>query len=47
MTWTNQTAFTVYGKIAISLAFVIGIDFLIRYRRHLNVKDAASREVTG
>jgi hypothetical protein len=47
MTWTNQTALVVYGKIVITMAFVIGIDFLIRYRRHLNVKDAASREVTG
>ena len=47
MTWTNQTALVVYGKIAITLSFVIGIDFLIRYRRHLNVKDAASREATG
>ena len=47
MTWTNQTAFTVYGKIAISLAFVIGIDFLIRHRRNLNARDAALREATG
>jgi hypothetical protein len=37
----------VYGKIAITLSFVIGIDFLIRYRRHLNVKDAALREAAG
>ena len=47
MTWTGQSALAVYGKIAISLAFVIGIDFLIRHRRHLNVKDAALREATG
>ena len=47
MSWTNQIALVVYGKIAISLAFVIGIDFLVRYRRHLSVKDAALREATG
>ena len=47
MEWTDQTALIVYGKIAISLAFVIGIDFLIRYRRHLNVRKAALREATG
>ena len=47
MVWTNQTALIVYGKIAISLAFVIGIDFLIRHRRHLNARDAALREATG
>ena len=47
MTWTNQTALVVYGKIAITLIFVIGIDSLIRYRKHLNVKDAALREATG
>ena len=47
MTWTNQTALVVYGKIVITLIFVIGIDFLIRYRRHLNVKEAVSREATG
>ena len=47
MTWTNQTALVVYGKIVITMAFVIGIDFLIRHRRRLNVKDAALREATG
>ena len=47
MTWTGQSALAVCGKIAISLAFVIGIDFLIRYRRHLNVRKAALREATG
>ena len=47
MVWTNQTALIVYVKIAISLAFVIGIDFLIRHRRHLNARDAALREATG
>jgi hypothetical protein len=47
MEWTNQTALIVYGKIAISLAFVIGIDFLIRHRRHLNARDAALMEATG
>ena len=47
MAWTNQTALVVYGKIAITLAFVICMDFLIRYRRHLNVKDAAPREARG
>ena len=47
MTWTNQAALVVYGKIVITMAFVIGIDFLIRYRKHLNVKDAALREATG
>ena len=47
MVWTNQTALIVYGKIAISLAFVIGIDFLIRHRRNLNARDAALREATG
>ena len=47
MSWTNQTALIVYGKIAISLAFVIGIDFLIRHRRHLNARDAALMEATG
>ena len=47
MTWTNQTALVVYGKIVITSGFVIGIDFLIRYRRHLNVKDAALRGETG
>ena len=36
MTWTNQTALVVYGKIVITMAFVIGIDFLIRYRKKLN-----------
>ena len=47
MTWTNQTALVVYGKIAITLSFVIGIDFLIRYRKHLNARDVALREATG
>ena len=47
MTWTNQTALVVYGKIVITMAFVIGIDFLIRHRRHLNARDAALREATG
>ncbi len=32
MIWTNQSAFIVYGKIAATMAFVIGIDFMIRYR---------------
>ena len=35
MTWTHQSAFVVYGKIGITMAFVIGIDFLIRYRIHV------------
>ena len=35
MTWTHQSAFIVYGKIGITMAFVIGIDFLIRYRIHV------------
>ena len=47
MSWTNQIALVVYGKIVITMAFVIGIDFLIRHRRRLNVKDAALREATG
>ena len=34
MTWTHQSAFIVYGKIGITMAFVIGIDFLFRYRMH-------------
>ena len=34
MTWTHQSAFIVYGKIAITMAFVIGIDLMIRYRNH-------------
>ena len=47
MTWTDQAALVVYGKIVITMAFVIGIDFLIRYRKHLNVRDEALREATG
>lgn len=43
MKWSNQTDLAVYGKIAITMAFVIGIDFLIRYRKHLNARDAASK----
>ena len=43
MTWTHQSAFIVYGKIGITMAFVIGIDFLIRYRIHAK---ALHQEVT-
>ena len=35
MKWTHQSAFIVYGKIGVTMAFVIGIDFLIRYRIHV------------
>ena len=34
MTWTGQSPLVVYGKIAITMAFVIGIDLMIRYRNH-------------
>ena len=34
MTWTDQSALAVYGKIVITMAFVIGIDLMIRYRNH-------------
>ena len=34
MTWTHQSTFIVYGKIGITMAFVIGIDLMIRYRNH-------------
>ena len=44
MTWTHQSAFVVYGKIGITMAFVIGIDFLIRYRIHVK---ALHQEVTS
>ena len=44
MTWTRQSAFIVYGKIGITMAFVIGIDFLIRYRIHVK---ALHQEVTS
>ena len=46
MTWTGQSPLAVYGKIAITMAFVIGIDILIRYRKKLNTV-VTKREVSG
>ena len=46
MTWTGQSALTVYGKIAILLAFVVGMDVLIRYRKKINTA-ITQMEVSG
>lgn len=35
MIWTNQSAFVVFGKIAITMAFVIGIDIMVKKRRKM------------
>jgi hypothetical protein len=45
MTWTGQSALVVYGKIAITMAFVMGIDLMIRYRNHHRM--AKPMEVTS